>query len=752
MWRIYYGSELLYDPRDPALSIVDMSGENALNEAGEFAFTMPPTHPLAGKVKCVQKDAEIVVEQNGAVVWAGRAMESESDFDGCVTYECEGERGYLNDVTLPPYSTTDPDVPSTVDGLFNWYIAQYNEKVEPRHRMVVGVNEGALLDPNNHVLRESSGRPTVWAEIKEKLLEKLGGYIRMRREGGIRYIDYLADGGKACAQRIEFGVNMLDYMRRLDPSDFCTKVIPIGAETEDGGNVDISSLPDGPLQQGFEKVGDGIVSVDGAAEYGIIERVVEFDGITLPENLLQAGLRNAVNRKFGDTLEIDAIDLHQLDPSVERIELGSYVRATSKPHGVDEYFLCARVPFAPGEPGGASYTLGSTYDTITGRQSARIAALNASINKAYEAVAPIGAEAKEAARLAAEAAAIADGKSTITPSTETPSTPFKPGDIWIDPLTKDILTAQVEKGADEVYEEGDYTKEVPYTDDATAIEAKKDAELAISAADDAKSVAEGARDAADSVARRVREEADGLHVGLDDGSGSEVVVGNDRIEIRDAGGKAVSSWLDSEIRLGAWSDSAKIGDTSRLKFYGGSGSLAFTVGGTRDSMEMTSGDVRLSASNSGLILSSGSVELTGDLSVNSAPQRWRVNSGTVETPYGEINWEVHSDMSIVMRGRLIDTQAFSWGSGLGMYESSKGAPRFDFPFELAEPPMEFVELHALKTMSPTGEPLGMMKETYYPATAKQSGEYYAVRGNAGPSSAYFVIDYLIIGRVSPGSV
>lgn len=428
MWRVLYGVDVIYDPRDPDLALTGMEGEVTLNECGTFKFTMPRKHPFAGRIDVLQKDLEITVEQDGDAVFCGRAMRPTEDFFGNVEYECEGERAYLNDATLPPYSTAGKEgmakAPSQVDALFAWYVAQYNAKASPRHRFIVGVNEGAALDPNNYLLRESSERPAVWAEIKDKLIDKLGGWVRVRHEGALRYIDYLADGGKACAQRIEFGENLIDFTRTRSATDYCTRIVPIGAKVKDAdGNdteedVTIASLPDGPLQAGYEKVGDSIVSISGVAKYGSIEKTVKFEAST-PAYLLQAGLRNLVNRRMGDSLEIAAVDLHQINPGIERIGLGDYIRATSKPNGLDEYFLCYTLPFYPGDPGKATYKLGSTYDTLTGRQSSRIAALNGSINKVYESVAPLPRAVKEAAKKAdgaaqdaADATAKADGALT----------------------------------------------------------------------------------------------------------------------------------------------------------------------------------------------------------------------------------------------------------------------------------------------------------------------------------------------------
>ncbi|MEG0991000.1 phage tail protein [Gordonibacter sp.] len=440
MWRVLYGPDVIYDPRDPDLAMTDMKGNTALTDAGQFVFSMPPTHPFSGRVECLQKDREIIVEQDGRVIWCGRAMSTKDGWLGIVTYTCEGERAYLNDVTLPPYSSAkDADVPSTVDGLFCWYVAQYNAKVDTAHRFIVGINEGWMLDPNNHILRESAQRPKIWAEVKEKLIDKLGGYVRVRHEGGVRYIDWLSDGGKACAQRIEFGRNLLDFARTKNAIDMCTAVVPIGARLSDihandeipegqerpdygDARLGISELPDGPLQVGYEKRGDAVVSIDGVAKYGYVEQTVEFEDATKADYLLLVAARNIVNRKIGDTIEITAVDLHMVDASIETIALGSYVRATSKPHGLDEYFLCCDVPFTVGEPGSVTYTLGSTYDALTGRQSAKLAALNASISKALDAVAPISQAAKDAAKKADAAVVSSFDEYAVSDSSTEPPT------------------------------------------------------------------------------------------------------------------------------------------------------------------------------------------------------------------------------------------------------------------------------------------------------------------------------------------
>lgn len=426
MFRVFYGADIIYDSRDPDLVLTGLKAELALNEAGTFEFTMPITHPFRDSIALMKKSCEVVLEQDGEVLFRGRVAQRKRGFYGNSQYRCEGDRSYLNDVTLPPYSTANAGMPSTVDGLFNWYMAQYNAKVPPNQRFLAGINQGSELDQNNYILRENSARVAVWKELKEKLLEKIGGYVRVRYEDDLRYIDYLSGGDTAVAQRIEFGKNLLDYTRLQDATQFCTRIIPEGAEIKDddgngtGVKLSIADLPDDSLQQGFEKVGDAIVNIESERTHGVIEQAITFDDITVASNLLDRGLRHLINVKVGDTMDITAVDMHMVDPTIKQICLGDYVRATSKPHGFDEYFICTRLTIYPDDPGANKFVLGSDYDTLTGRQSAKIASLNASINKQYETVKQIDRTAKDAAKKADAAVVSSWDEYAISSSSSNP--------------------------------------------------------------------------------------------------------------------------------------------------------------------------------------------------------------------------------------------------------------------------------------------------------------------------------------------
>ncbi len=411
MYTATYNGRPLYDPRDESLAVVDQSCSLSVYEPGEYRFTLPRAHPLRGRLAVMSKMGEVSLFEDGYELFRGRVKTAREAFGGSVEYVCEGERAYLNDVVLPVYSAGEDGVPDTAEGLFAWYVSRYNASVPEGQRFHVGVNEGAEIQPQAWLWRASSQRPTVWAEIKEKLVDQFGGFVRVRHEGGSRWIDWLADGTRECSQRIEFGVNLTDYMRETDGTARHTRITPwsrleYDEPAEEGEErpeyLDITGVPDRALLEGYEKSGASVVDLAAEAEMGVVETAVEYDGVTDPETLVSNALRDIRNERFGDTLEISAVDLHKVDPDAEPIRVGDFVRVTSRPHGYDGYLLCREIEVRPSEAD-AVYTLGSTYDTLTGQQSARLAALNATVGAQAERAQAISQEARDAAEAAQEA-------------------------------------------------------------------------------------------------------------------------------------------------------------------------------------------------------------------------------------------------------------------------------------------------------------------------------------------------------------
>lgn len=114
----------------------------------------------------------------------------------------------------------------TVRGFLEALLNVHNSKVNDKRKFYVGA---VTVKDNNDSLYRYTNYETTLECINEKLIKKLGGHIKVRKENGKRYIDYIEDYAKVSNQIIQFGENLMDFTKDYDTSDICTVLIPLGA-------------------------------------------------------------------------------------------------------------------------------------------------------------------------------------------------------------------------------------------------------------------------------------------------------------------------------------------------------------------------------------------------------------------------------------------------------------------------------------------------------------------------------------------
>ena len=100
--------------------------------------------------------------------------------------------------------------------------------------------------------------------------------------------------------------------------------------------------------------------------FGWIWDTVEYNDVTLPENLLSKGqeyLSSVINESI--TIELSAVDLHHLNCDIEKFKEGDLVRVISIPHKIDKYFQVSKLSLSLDDPKSSKLTLGQTFSTLT---------------------------------------------------------------------------------------------------------------------------------------------------------------------------------------------------------------------------------------------------------------------------------------------------------------------------------------------------------------------------------------------------
>lgn len=363
-------------------------------------------------LKEIKQQASIVrVYDNDVLRYKMFVDNIDYDFDNTAKVSCTSVLAYLKDSLVRPYSTVDSEegitAPSSVDGYFSWLIEQHNTNIrDTKKYFYVGVNQGSMMDRNNYIYRASTEVPTTSDEIKNKILDTYGAYISLTFNGDLNVINLYADVHDSNEQVIDFGVNLLDLTRSVSTESSYTAVRPTGAvpETEDKSTslpITISSIPDGVSKWSSDvyKKGDVVYSISGVRDYGYKECEYSNNDITSVEYLYKASvvyLNKLVNPYL--TIDVKAIDLSLLYmDKYSPMEVGQAVRVRSEPHGVDEYLRISEISIDLLDPSNDSYTLGESYDSLTGQQSSYMKKLNSSINTSFDI---IGSAADAASKLA----------------------------------------------------------------------------------------------------------------------------------------------------------------------------------------------------------------------------------------------------------------------------------------------------------------------------------------------------------------
>ena len=352
MYRVYADGQLIYHSKLEGMQLVNPSLELELNKTGSFTFTMHPDHP---RYSMIQKLKSIMtVYQDETLLFRGRVLEEEVGWHNQKAIACEGQLAFLLDSVLRPFTYT-----GTPAEFLAYVLALHNAQVDADKQFTLG-----NVTVEGYVTHDTKEYATTKATLDKVLLDVLGGYFIPRHEGGVAYLDYLADITRLAPQAIEFGKNLLDLKRLRKGADIATVIIPLGAKLKDEEGKDTET------RLTIESVNGGadfVLDADAIAQYGTIVKSVIFDDITDAETLKaqgQAHLAESVN--LPETIELTAADLSAAGVDILAFHLGTQVRVKSKPHGINALFIVSKLSISLSDPGASRMTLGKTVDGLAG--------------------------------------------------------------------------------------------------------------------------------------------------------------------------------------------------------------------------------------------------------------------------------------------------------------------------------------------------------------------------------------------------
>lgn len=361
MYKVFANDVLFYDSSSDDLNkvLLDPSVTLELGKAGSFEFSLPPSNLAYDML--TPFSTIIVVYYDDTELFRGRVFSINRDFDNNKKVSCEGLMAYLVDSVQKgeDYKGTTRDLFRKIIEKHNSIIGDTNKQfvigdvtIEDREITVQGTSDKTKKSDGQSDYKQIFINASVgeWKQsyeyITSYITSYVGGYLRVRYEDGVNYIDYLGDEKNGVAsQSIEFGKNLLDITVEMSADKLFTVLIPLG-----DSNLTIESVNDGSPE---------LVNEELVSKYGRIIKTNVFSNCNKAATLLENGQRYLEkNSKLPVTVTVNGVDLHLIYDYVEPIKVGNVVHIKSEPHGIDQDLTSTKIVYKLDDASGNEYVFG----------------------------------------------------------------------------------------------------------------------------------------------------------------------------------------------------------------------------------------------------------------------------------------------------------------------------------------------------------------------------------------------------------
>lgn len=361
--KLLFQNTVLFDSTTDEYKALEINLTEQVNTTNSLTFTLPTANP--------NKDAPqklipgIELWEDDVLVFEGRVLYTDDDIIGNRTFTCEGSLAYLLDSIVRPNTTQDTTIQQYLANL----ITQHNAQVEESKQFQVGTV--TVTNSTDNVYRIDNDYANTLTVIQEKLVNRLGGYLRVRLLNGVRYLDYLESYDTLSNQTIEFKKNILDLSNHISAENVITALIPLGAKDEASGlPLTIESVNDGK---------DYIYDQTAVNLFGWIYGTQTWSDVTLAQNLLaKAEEALEANIEGSVSISITAFDMSLVDADIDKIYLGDSVEVVSQPHDLDKYFIVKKREKKYMNPADSSITL----DTVIARNTDQVTSTDKTLQEA----------------------------------------------------------------------------------------------------------------------------------------------------------------------------------------------------------------------------------------------------------------------------------------------------------------------------------------------------------------------------------
>ncbi|WP_436645093.1 phage tail protein [Latilactobacillus sakei] len=302
-----------------------------------FAFNISPESPQYNAFKYRTTFVKVTNTKLNKVLFEGRvlpttdSMDSSGIFDKSVT--CEGLTAFLHDSIQDYYALSNNDLRAFLSHM----IDVHNRQVDSYKRVKLG--QVTVTSPSDNVYKSIDDSKTTYDTIKEKLIDKYGGEIRLRHEPDGLYLDYMPEIATLSGQNIRLASNLLSLKRAVDPSEAYSVIKPLGARTESENKTGDSEISQPRLTIESVNNGSSVLSSQSMIQkIGYVVHAEVWDDVKVASILKSKGQAALDSqREIKEQFQVTAIDLSLLSGmTVDSFECGNYHQTINPLMGINE--------------------------------------------------------------------------------------------------------------------------------------------------------------------------------------------------------------------------------------------------------------------------------------------------------------------------------------------------------------------------------------------------------------------------------
>lgn len=296
--------------------------KKGINSFDSFTFSIYPNNIGYNLIYPYKTLVKVYNTNTNKHEFIGRVLKltGTMDSDGIIskTFICESELAYLID-SVQVYGEYHNISPYNY---LKMILDNHNANIEENKRFRIG---NVTVKDNNDSLYRYLSYDSSWTNINEDLIDKLGGELQVRYENNIRYLDYLTEIGEVCSTEIRLGKNIQELINDIDPTNFYTRVIPLGMKLKstdsEGNEIELEE------RLTISEINEGKIYIDdkeAIKAFGINTKYIFYDDEDDADDLYNKGELYLSSQRILSSNSVTALDLSSLNIDIDSFEVGNY--------------------------------------------------------------------------------------------------------------------------------------------------------------------------------------------------------------------------------------------------------------------------------------------------------------------------------------------------------------------------------------------------------------------------------------------